>query len=298
MANEPSPPRPAASARRERHFRGLMEPHWAAGRFVCVGLDAEVAKIPASAQRATAEETLVAFNERIVDATADLVCAYKPNSAFYEQHGAQGWTALARTLAYIRQRAPQVPIILDAKRADIGSTNRGYVESAFELLGADAITVHPYLGYEALEPFFRRDDRGIFVLCRTSNPGSGELQALTVDGEPLYRVVARRVAGAWNRHGNAGLVVGATYPRELADVRAQVGELPLLIPGLGAQGGDVAATVAAARDARGGGMILNSSRGILYAYEGNIPGRDFAEAARDAALELHQRVQTSQRGSR
>lgn len=220
--------------------------------------------------------TIVAFNRAIVEATKDLVCAYKLNTAFYEAYGDQGLVALHRTIVNIHANAPDVPVILDAKRADIGNTNAGYVQAAFEFLQADAITVHPYLGAEALQPFLDCANKGIFVLCRTSNPGTGEFQYLSVNGEPLYCFVARRVANNWNKNGNCAVVVGATYPDELREVRGLVGDMPILIPGIGAQGGDVEKTVSAGKDSRGQGMIINSSRSIIFASK----GEDFAEAAR------------------
>src|SRR3990167_4683448 len=209
--------------------------------------------------------TMVAFNRAIIEATRDLVCAYKPNSAFYEAHGYLGMKALQQTIASIHELAPKVPVILDAKRADIGNTNNGYVAAAFDFLKADAITVHPYLGGAALQPFLDRAEKGIIVLCRNSNPDSGEFQNLLVDGEPFYRVVARHVARKWNKNENCGLVVGATFPEELSEVREIVGDMPLLIPGIGAQGGSVETTVPAARDSQGKGMIINSSRAIIFA---------------------------------
>lgn len=275
-----------------RNFRELLEKRWSLGYFVCVGLDSDLGKIPKAAHdeasspwktEVKVKETLVAFNRAIVDATSHLVCAYKPNSAFYEQHGAKGTEALRETIAYIHQRAPDVPVILDAKRADIGNTNKGYVDATFDLLGADAITVHPYLGKEALQPFLSRTDKGVIVLCRTSNPGAGEFQDLETNGEPLYKVVARRVAEDWNTASNCALVVGATYPDELAEVRQLVGDIPILIPGIGAQGGDVQKTVTAGKDSRRQGMIINSSRGIIFASS----ERDYADVARKKTEELH-----------
>lgn len=264
-----------------RNFREMLEDQWSRGNFVCVGLDSEFEKIPKSAYcdrgfHVDVANTIVAFNQAIIEATRDLVCAYKPNVAFYESFGAEGISALHRTIVDIHAVAPDVPVILDAKRADIGNTNAGYVEAAFGFLRADAITVHPYLGAEALKPFLSRPEKGIVVLCRTSNPGAGEFQDLPVNGEPLYRYVARRVAKKWNKNGNCALVVGATYPEELREVREVVEDMPILIPGIGAQGGDVEKTVTAGRDSRGKGMIINSSRGIIFASSGT----DFAEAAR------------------
>ncbi len=267
-----------------RDFRALLDARWDAGLFVSVGLDPDWERLPESLRAAAGEHpsddakagAVLRFCTAIVDATADLACAFKPNAAFFERFGAPGLAALGAVLRHIRAAAPDVPVIYDAKRGDIGSTNAGYVEDAFDRLGADAITVHPYLGRESLGPFLGRADRGTIVLVRTSNPGGGEFQDLDVAGEPLYRAVARRVADHWNGKNNCAVVVGATYPAELAAVRAIVGDMPILIPGVGAQGGDVRLTVRAGRDARGRGMIVNSSRGIVYASQGD----DFAEAAR------------------
>lgn len=277
-----------------RNFRELLEAQWSRGNFVCVGLDSELGKIPEVLPRnslfppglGAISQTFFAFNAAIVDATCDLVCAYKPNIAFYEALGDVGWLALRETIAHIHSVAPDVPVILDAKRADIGNTNAGYLTAAFYMLAADAITVHPYLGREALQIFLGHEDRGIFVLCRTSNPGAGELQDLVVQnpeypdwggrGEPLYKIVARNVCARWNTKHNCGLVVGATYPEELEGVRSIVGDMPILIPGIGAQGGDVEKTVRAGKDSRGRGMIINASRSIIFASS----GADFAEAAR------------------
>ena len=211
-----------------------------------------------------------------MEATKDLVCAYKINTAFYEAHGVEGITALHQTIACIHNIAPDIPVILDAKRADIGNTNIGYVKMAFNFLQADAITVHPYLGSEALEPFLSRIEKGIFVLCRTSNPGACEFQDLPFNGKPLYHFVARYVANKWNENGNCSLVVGATCPNKLREVRKLIGNMPILIPGIGAQGGDIREVVAAGKDSRGCGMIINSSRDIIFASK----EADFAEVAR------------------
>jgi orotidine-5'-phosphate decarboxylase len=266
-------------------FIAKLEQRWQLGKCVCVGLDPEYNRLPESLKVAgSLEDTLFVFAHDLIDATHDLVCAYKPNIAFYEALGHEGLQALTRTVGYLKECYPHLPIILDAKRADIGHTNLGYVTAAFDLLGVDAITVHPYLGKEALSPFLARKDKGILVLAKTSNPGSGEFQDLLVgeEREPLYQVVARRVAQSWNSNGNCGLVVGATYPHELRRVREIVGDMPLLIPGIGAQGGDVAATIKAGQDSRGWGMIINSSRNIIYASNNS----NFAQAARKATLDL------------
>ena len=293
-----------------RNFRSLLETKWAEGKFVCVGLDSEFGKIPESIRRQSIGRTILNFNEAIVDATKDVVCAYKPNIAFYEAYGEAGLRALGETIDYIRKYAPDVPVILDAKRADIGNTNAGYVKATFEYLQADAITVHPYLGREALQPFLDCKDKGIIVLCRTSNLGADEFQdrdvMLTDDDQvlffgdenkkeedmereewrsylPLYQYVAYKVAREWNENNNCAVVVGATYPGELREVRRIVGDMPILIPGVGAQGGDVEKTVKEGRNSRGNGMIINSSRGIIFASS----GLDFAEAARRETLKLH-----------
>jgi orotidine-5'-phosphate decarboxylase len=269
----------------------LLAGHFAAGRHLVVGLDTDPERIPASLlPGAGAAARVVEFNRAIVAATAGLAAAYKPNAAFYEALGADGFRALAETIAAIRAEAPGAAIVLDAKRADIGSTNAGYAAAAFDRLGADALTVHPYLGGEALAPFLARGDKLVFVLARTSNPGAGEFQDLLADGVPLYRHVARAVARDWNDAGNCGLVVGATYPEELRAVRQDVpAEMPILIPGAGAQGGDVAAVVAANREAGSNAYLINASRSILYASG----GEDFAAAARDAAKALDAEIRAA-----
>ncbi|HLZ62689.1 MAG TPA: orotidine-5'-phosphate decarboxylase [Ktedonosporobacter sp.] len=270
-------------------FYSSLERLWRDGNFVCVGLDPEYERLPAVVTgTGSVEEALFLFNREIVDATHDLVCAYKPNAAFYEAQGDKGARALIRTVQYIKQIYPHIPVILDAKRADIGNTNLGYVASAFDIIGADAITVHPYLGKEALAPFLARKEKGILVLVKTSNPGSSEFQDLPVgeEKEPLYQVVARHVVQNWNEYGNCALVVGATYPAELERVRTIVGDMPILIPGIGAQGGEVKTTVQAGKDSRGWGMMVSSSRSIIFASRGS----DFARAARRAASELRDEI--------
>lgn len=282
---ESGSPTPEPEALHQSEFVVGLENRWQQGNFVCVGLDSDFAQIPQALKDSTSvEDVITGFNQEIVDATHDLVCAYKPNAAFYEAQGDQGLRALARTVRYIKDNYPDIPVILDAKRADIGNTNNGYVQAAFDQLGVDAITVHPYLGREAMKPFLDRKDKGIIVLARTSNPGAGEFQDLPVGQaqEPLYRVIARQVAIMWNTNGNCAIVVGATYPKELAEIRGIVGNMPILIPGIGAQGGEVEATVNAGKDSRTWGMIVNSSRGIIFASK----GADFAGAARQATEQL------------
>lgn len=279
-----------------RTFRQRLEARWDRGLFVSVGLDPDWDRLPDSVKVAAGPNpdddaralAVTGFCNAIVDGTADLAGAFKPNAAFFERFGPPGQAALGAVMRHIGASAPDVPVIYDAKRGDIGSTNRGYAEDAFDRLGADAITVHPYLGRDALAPFLDRADRGTIVLVRTSNPGGGEFQDLRIDGEPLYRVVARRVAEAWNRKGNCAVVVGATYPEELAEVRRIVGDMPILIPGIGAQGGDLRRTVEAGRDPKGRGMIINSSRGIIYASA----GADFAEAARAETMRLNREIES------
>lgn len=265
----------------ERNFRELLEAQWEQGKFLCVGLDSDFEKIPEAARIDGVGGTMVAFNRAIIDATKDLVCSYKPNPAFYESHGDEGWKALRATIQYIHDVAPDVAVILDAKRGDIGNTNEAYAESAFDHLHADAITVHPYLGSEPLAPFFNRKDKGVIVLCHTSNPGAGEIQNLPVDGEPLYKVVARLAATKWNANGNCSVMVGATYPEELSEVRKIVGDMPILIAGIGAQDGNLEKTIHAGLAGKKG-LIVNASRSIIFASS----GADFAKVAREKATEL------------
>jgi len=270
-------------------FISLLAELWQKNTFVCVGLDSDYQQLPETVKQGKGvEEALFVFNRAIIDATHDLVCAYKPNSAFYEARGDSGLRALIRTVQYIKEVYPSIPVILDAKRADIGNTNLGYVQAAFDIIGADAITVHSYLGKEALAPFLARAEKGIIVLAKTSNPGAGEFQDLLVGPaqEPLYQVVARHVAEQWNANGNCGIVIGATYPQDLQQARAIVGDMPILIPGIGTQGGAVAATVTAGKDSRGQGMIINAARGIIFAS----PGGDFAQAARAATARLRDEI--------
>ena len=255
---------------------------------VCVGLDPEIERFP---PRIRAEASpIFQFNRAVIDATADLVCAYKPQFAHYAAYEAED--QLERTIGYIHRVHPGIPVILDAKRGDIGHTAERYAIEAFERYGADAVTVNPYLGGDSLEPFLRHTERGVLILCRTSNPGAGDLQDLRVEGRPLYQVVAELAARRWNVHGNCLLVIGATYPRELAEVRALVGDMPLLVPGVGAQGGDVEQVVASGCTRSGTGLIVSSSRAILYASAAD----DFAQAARAATASLREKINASRRG--
>ena len=249
---------------------------------LCVGLDPDPARIPP--HLAHRPDAILRFCTAIVDATADLVCAFKPQIAYFAAQRAED--QLEALIAHIHTRHPGVPVVLDAKRGDIGATAEQYAREAFERYRADAVTVNPYMGFDSVEPWLAHAGRGVILLCRTSNPGGADLQSLDVGGERLYERVARLAAGAWNTGGELGLVVGATVPAELARVRALAPGLPLLVPGIGAQGGDVAATVAAGRDAAGAGMMINSSRAILYAGR----GEDFAEAARKAAVDTRDAI--------
>jgi orotidine-5'-phosphate decarboxylase len=269
-------------------FADALRRRWAtSGSLLCVGLDPDPAAIPEPMRVDRAP--LLAWCREIADATADLVCAFKPQFAHFAAAGAED--ELGALVAHLHGAHPDVPVILDAKRGDIGSTARHYAAEAFDRYGADAVTVNPYLGGDALAPFLERADRGVFVLCRTSNPGGADLQALDVGGAPLYEHVARKVSGEWNPHGQTGLVVGATAPEELARVRLVAGDLPILVPGIGAQGGDVAAAVRAGVTRAGTGLLVNSSRAVVQASA----GADFAEAARAVALATRDRIRDAVR---
>jgi orotidine-5'-phosphate decarboxylase len=248
---------------------------------LCVGLDVDPARLPVA--------DVFQFNRAIVDATADLVCAYKPNLAFYEALGLGGLEALHRTVEHIRQVAPQVCVIGDAKRGDVGPSGQAYAHAMFRVWGFDAVTANPWGGGDTIEPFLEDEERGVFIWCRGSNPGAADLQELaTISPQgkvPLYQHLARAALG-WNRRGNVGLVVGATYPEQLAAVRRLCPEMPLLIPGVGAQGGDLEASVRLGTDHRGRLAILNSSRSIIYADT----GPDFARAARREAARLRDAI--------
>lgn len=270
-------------------FWDLIAHQFKSKKFVSVGLDPEFSRLPEHLKQDDEIASIKQFIHEIIDATGDIVCAFKPNSAFYEAYGGRGIELLADIVKYIHKKFPEVIVIDDAKRADTGNTNNGYVKAIFNEIGADAVTVHPYLGREALEPFLKRQDKGIFVLCKTSNPGAGELQDLEVNEKKFYEVVAEKVASEWNTNGNCGVVVGATHPEELSRVRAIVGDIPILIPGIGAQGGDLEGSVKASKTKNNDGFIISSSRGILYASN----GEDFAEAARREAEKLNSQILAS-----
>jgi orotidine-5'-phosphate decarboxylase len=242
--------------------------------WLCIGLDPDPELMP--------KVEVLQFNKAIIEATCDLVCAYKPNLAFYEALGTEGLVILEKT---IKCMPGHIPVIGDAKRGDIGNTAKAYARALFSVLGFDAATVNPYLGFDSIEPFINYQDKGVFILCRTSNKGAADFQNLCTDGLPLYEVVAKK-AKEWNIHGNIGLVVGATYPEELKRVRSICPEMPLLIPGIGPQGGDLASAVGYGADARGEKAIINVSRQILYASR----EKDFAQAAKNVAEKLRNQI--------
>lgn len=267
-------------------FTERLRTAWnASGSLVCVGLDPDPTRFPAGLGQDG--DAIESFCRSIVDATGDVVCAFKPQIAYFAAHAAE--TALERVCEHIRNEHPHAVLILDAKRGDIGDTAEMYAREAFDRYGAHAVTVNPWLGTDSLEPFLSRTDRATFVLCRTSNPGSADLQTMRTINETaepanpmLYEVVARRAVEDWSGRASVGLVVGATRPDELRRVREIVGDLPLLVPGVGAQGGDAAAVVRNGRSSDGTGLIVNSSRAIIYASQGT----DYAVAARAATTSL------------
>ena len=237
----------------------------AARSLLCVGLDSDIGKLPAAYRNDDAPQ--LAFNRHIIDATAEYATAFKFNMAFYEANGADGWRQLADSVAYLRKRHPDILIISDAKRADIGNTSSAYANAIFDQLGFDAVTLNPYLGRDALEPFLDYADKACIVLCRTSNPGSDELQNLQVNAKPLWQIVAEKTAREWNAKGNCMLVASGTNPEEMERIRAIAGEMTLLVPGVGAQGADIKAVLEAGLNGAGCGLIINSSRGIIFAED-------------------------------
>lgn len=254
---------------------------------LCVGLDPAPERFPDSIKgnnQAVFEFPIFEFNKGIIDATADLVCSYKPQAAYYHACGAED--QLSMTIAYIRTNYPDIPVILDSKRGDIGSTASQYAIEAFDRYQADAVTINPYMGIDTVEPFTRYKDKGVVILCRTSNSGAAAVQNLKVGDQHLYEVMAKLCQNEWNTNENILLVVGATNPEELGRIRSITGDMTFLVPGLGAQGGDVEATVKNGLNSEGKGIIVNSSRGIIYASS----GEDFADAARQAALSLRDEV--------
>ena len=264
-------------------FTQALKDRWSSSNsLVCVGLDPEPAKFPK--RFAGDADAVFAFCRDIADATAQYACAFKPQIAHFAALRAED--ALLRLIAHLHAAHPGIPVILDAKRGDIGSTAEQYAREAFDRYAADAVTANPYLGRDSVQPFLDRADRGVVILCRTSNPGAGDLQDLLVDGRPLYQHVAAKVANEWNTHGNCALVVGATWPEQLREVRAIIGDMPILVPGVGAQGGDAEAVVRNAASKDGTGLLVSSSRAILYASSGD----DYAEAAARAARDLRDTI--------
>ena len=266
------------------NFMEQLRSAWAKNdSLVCVGLDPDLKKMPQ--HLLTGKNPVFAFNKAIIDATKDDVCAYKPNAAMYAGNDAVG--DLVMTIDYIHEVAPGVPVILDAKRADIGNTSAMYVREAFLQFHADAVTVNPYMGMDALKPFLDQADKGVIILCRTSNAGAKDVQELRLEsGEMLFERIAKLIATDWNYNHNTMLVAGATYPEELGRIRGIVGETPMLVPGIGAQGGDLAGVLKNGLTADRTGLVINSSRGIIYASSGT----DFAEAAGKAAKQLKDQI--------
>lgn len=252
---------------------------------MCVGLDPYPELFPSNINR------IFEFNKAIIDATADLVCCYKPQFAHFAAVAAED--QLKETITYIHQAYPNIPVILDSKRGDIGSTASMYAKEAFEHYSADAVTVNPYMGSDTVLPFAEHSDKGVIVLCRTSNPSAAEFQNQQIKGDPLYIHVARMAQEKWNAHGNICLVVGATAPDEMKHLRAVAPDLPFLVPGIGVQGGDLNATLDSGQFKDGNGLMINSSRGILYASQ----GADFADAARTETLKLRDSIRSFQRPS-
>lgn len=250
----------------------------AVNSLLCVGLDSDYKRLPQRFRNYEYPQFI--FNRWIIEQTHPYVSAYKPNIAFYEARGPRGLTALRMTMEYLQANHPDILTICDAKRADIGSTSEAYAESVFDNYGFDTVTLNPYMGRQALAPFLSRADKGSIILCRTSDSGSGELQDLRVEGVPLWQVVAKKVAEEWDEHGNCMLVMGGTYPAEMQQVRALVGEMPFLVPGLGAQGGNTEAVLAAGLTEDKLGLIVNSSRSIIFA-------EDPAEAAAQFNAEIN-----------
>jgi orotidine-5'-phosphate decarboxylase len=270
-------------------FMQKLEAAWKTGNsLVCVGLDPDLSRFPESLARTP--DAIFAFNKAIIDATHDLVCAYKPQIAYFAAVSAE--EQLEKTIDYIKTNYPRVPVILDAKRGDIGSTAEMYAAEAFSRYNADAVTVNPYMGYDSAEPFLKHKDRGVIFLCRTSNSGGADFQDLDAGGAPLYERVAALITGKWNANNNCLLVLGATWPSQMAKIRSIVGDMPFLVPGVGAQGGDVEQLVKAGQTDAGTGLIISSSRAILYASGGS----DFAEAARKATLQLRDSINCFRNG--
>ena len=253
---------------------------------LCVGLDTDIDKIPEHIKKE--RNSLFVFNKAIVDATSDLVSTYKPNSAFYEALGAGGITQLQMTCQYIKKNHPKLLVLLDAKRADIGNTNKKYLEYAYDYLGVDAVTIHPYLGEEGIRPFLERKDKGSVILCRTSNEGAREFQDLVIEkkNKTLFQIVAQNIAQKWNKNKNCMMVIGATYPEEMKKIRKIAEDVPFLIPGIGAQGGNLESSLKAGLMPDKKGLIISASRSVLYASK----DKDFADKAREEAMSLNNSI--------
>lgn len=264
-------------------FYEKLENIWkASNSFVCVGLDPDLNKLPEMVKKET--KPIFEFNKKIIDATHDLICAYKPQIAYYSAFSAED--ELKLTIDYCISTYPNIPIILDAKRNDIGSTAEMYAIEAFDRYRVDAVTVNPYMGSDTIEPFSRRKDKGIIVLCKTSNPSSNEMQSLKSDEELIYEIVARKAQSDWNKNKNILLVVGATYPEEMKNIRNIAPDIPFLVPGVGAQGGNPKEVINNGVRNDGFGLIINSSRGIIY----SSPNEDFDKAAREATKNLRDMI--------
>ncbi|MEX0895561.1 MAG: orotidine-5'-phosphate decarboxylase [Patescibacteria group bacterium] len=260
---------------KEKYLKRIAQLH----SVLCVGLDTRVQELPAEfTQQSQPQFT---WNKWLIEQTAQHAAAYKINTAFYEAQGSQGWQEMAATIAYLKEQYPEILIIADAKRADIGDTSEAYAQAFYDELQVDAVTLHPYLGFDAIEPFFKRTDKLQIILCKTSNAGSGEFQDLDVEGKPLWQQVAQQVSQVWSQQGDCMLVVGATYPEILAEVRAEVGDLGLLVPGVGTQGGELAATLKSGLHPTSGSLLINVSRGISR-----------AEDPSQAAAQLHEQMRT------
>jgi len=253
---------------------------------LCVGLDPDTNRIPLYLQSKL--DGISIFCKEIIDSTADIVCAFKPQVAYFSAVRAED--QLEDICKYLQANYPEIPIVMDAKRGDIGTTAEQYAREAFERYGASAVTVNPYMGFDSIAPYLEWKDKGVIILCRTSNIGGADLQSLKIDGTPLYQHVACLVANKWNTNGQCGLVVGATFPNELAKVRNIVGEMPLLVPGIGPQGGDIQATVFSGKTPSGMGMMINSSRAIMYAKPDQSIGESLSKAVRRVALKIHNEI--------
>jgi orotidine-5'-phosphate decarboxylase len=265
------------------NFMEKLKARWqSANSLLCVGLDPDIEKIPDHIR--CLNNPIFEFNKDIIDSTHDLVCAYKPQIAYYSAFGAEH--ELELTIEHILKKYPDIPVILDAKRGDIGATAKMYAIEAFDRYRADAVTVNPYMGGDTLAPFIDRKDKGVIILCRTSNPGAIDIQDIESDHEKIYRIIARLASTRWNYNNNIMLVVGATYPAELAEIREIVGDIPLLVPGIGAQGGDVEKAVKNGITLKKTGMVINSSRGIIFAGS----GKDYTDAVRRAAITLRDEI--------